>query len=92
MRKVMLVALLLGTLSGVFRPTPAAAHVSVSIGLPGFHLFVGRPFGPPVVYAPPVYYAPPVVYRPSPPAAYYPWYPCHRSGGWNGWHRRGWYR
>jgi hypothetical protein len=42
-------------------PRPADAHVSVSIGVPGFGVYVE---GPPVyVPPPPVCYAPPVYYR-----------------------------
>ena len=88
--KKIVVALGLLAAVALFRPAPAAAHVAVSIGVPGFGLFIGAP---PVAYAPPpVYYAPPVVYPAGPyyyPTYYRPWrsWPAHRS--WYGYgHRR----
>jgi hypothetical protein len=87
MKKILLALGLLGAVA-LARPEPAAAHVSFSLGLPGFGLFINEP-GPPVVYAPPpVYYGygpPAVAYRPGP---YY--YPAYRS--WRSWPRhRDWY-
>jgi len=88
--KKIVVALGLLAAVALFRPAPAAAHVAVSIGVPGFGLFVGAP---PVAYSPPpVYYAPPVVYPAGPyyyPTYYRPWrsWPAHR--GWYG-HRHYW--
>jgi len=74
-------------------PRRADADVSVAIGLPGFGLFVGAPYPPPVVYAPPVIYGPPVYY--APPAYYAPYhrrryYAPHYAYG-HGRHR-GWYK
>jgi hypothetical protein len=87
MKKILLALGLLGAVA-LARPAPAAAHVSFSLGLPGFGLFINQP---PVVYAPPpVYYGPPVVYRGGP--YYYPsyYYPSHRP--WRSWPRhRSWY-
>ena len=88
-----LIGLMMVAAVGLITPRPAAAHVSVSIGLPGFGLFIG---GPPLAYAPPfvaygpsVAYAPPIAYAPTfyaPPvvfgASYAPVY-----GG--GYYRRG---
>ena len=89
MRKVLLG---LGLLAAVALTIPrqADAHVSVSIGFPGFGFFVS---GPPVLYAPPVAYAPPVY---APPVYYAPYYrprvvyapPCFHDRGWH----RGWYK
>jgi hypothetical protein len=74
MRKLLIA---LGLLAAVAftTPRPAEAGVSVSIGLPGFGIYVpGPPIvyapPPPVYYAPPAYYAPPVYYRPH----YRPYY------------------
>ena len=86
MKKKLTVLAALGLLGAValVRPAPADAHVSFSIGIPGFGVFVNAPPPPPVVYAPPAYYYPPPVayyYRPAP--VFY--------GRWgHGWHR-GWY-
>ena len=69
-------------------PRPADAHFSLSIGLPGFGIFVHEPVPPPVAYAPPAYYQPPVVYyRPAP--VFYPYY--HGRGRHYGWYRHGRY-
>jgi hypothetical protein len=68
------------------RPATADAHFSLSIGLPGFGVFVQEPYPPPVVYAPPVYYpyAPPVAYyyRPA-PVFRRGWYGRGRHRGWD---------
>jgi hypothetical protein len=87
--------LVLGLLAAVTlaRPAPADAHFSLSLGLPGFGLFIHEPC-PRVAYAPPIYYRPPVVYYPP---VYYPTsYPSYRRypgrGRHYGWyqHRRHW--
>ncbi len=80
MTKRILVVALLAPMLMLAKPTPASAHVgvSVAIGLPFFGAVVGVP-GP--YYAPPVYpvpiYAPPV-YAPAPvyvaPPVYAPVY------------------
>jgi hypothetical protein len=66
MKKVLIGALALLGVAAV-APSPASAHVSVAVSLPGIGVFVGASFvppPPPVVYAPgyyrpyPVYYAP----------------------------------
>jgi hypothetical protein len=91
MKKAILALTILG-LVAVAAPRPAAA-VSFFVGVPGFSLYSGPPFVPPVyappVYAPPVFYAPPVYYpRPYPVF----WGRPYWGGGWgHGWHR-GWYR
>ena len=70
-------------------PRPADAHFSLSVGLPGFGIFVDDPVPPPIVYAPPVYYRPPVVYY-HPARVVYPYrHSCHYPG--RG-HHYGWYR
>ena len=76
-------------------PAPAAADFSLSIGLPGFGLFVHDPYPPQAFYPPPpaFYPAPPVYYRP--PVAYYRqaprFFPGHRyrHGHRYGWNRHG---
>ena len=73
-------------------PSPAHAHFSLGIALPGFGLFVHEPCPRPFVYAPPVYYRPPVVYYQPAPVVYpygYARYGRYRHD--NGWHR-GWYK
>ena len=92
MKKATLALTILG-LVAVAAPRPASAAVSFFVGVPGFSLYSGPPFVPPVyappVYAPPVFYAPPVYYpRPYPVF----WGRPYWGGGWgHGWHR-GWYR
>jgi len=92
MKKAILALTILG-LVAVAAPLPASAAVSFFVGVPGFSLYSGPPFVPPVyappVYAPPVFYAPPVYYpRPYPVF----WGRPYWGGGWgHGWHR-GWYR
>ena len=96
MKKILLALGLLGAVA-LARPAPAAAHVSFSLGLPGFGLFINEP-GPPVVYAPPpVYYGPPaVVYGGGPYyyPAYRPWraWPSHRSWSYGRGYGRGYGR
>ncbi len=83
--KKLLVAFALVAGLALARPAPADAHFSLSLGFPGFGVFVADPIPPPVVYAPPVYYRPPVVYyRPAPV-----FYPARHF--WHG-HHYGWYR
>jgi hypothetical protein len=59
MRK-MLIALGLVAAATLAMPHPASAHVGISIGLPGFGLFIGAPapayYGP--AYYRPAYYGP----------------------------------
>ena len=75
--KKLLVAFALVAGLALVRPAPADAHFSLSIGLPGFGVYVQDPFPAPVVYAPPAYYRPPVAYYPPVPA-YYRGYPRYR--------------
>jgi hypothetical protein len=75
MRKLLVVLGLVAT-AALFTPRPAAADFALSIGLPGFGLFIHDPLPPPVVYAPPPVYYRPYAYRPYPVA------PVHYRGGW----------
>jgi len=64
-------------------PAPAAAHVSIAIGLPGFAVVAAEP--PPPVFYGPTYYAYPGYYPPAPAVVFTPrhrrW--CHgRHHGW----------
>ena len=88
MNKLLLGLGILGAIA-LTRPATADAHFSLSIGLPGFGVFVHEPFPPPVVYAPPAYY-------PPPPAYYYGYRPApvffhgrYRHGSHRGWYGRG---
>jgi hypothetical protein len=92
MKKALLALGLLGAVA-LARPAPADAQFSLSIGLPGFGLFVAPPFvAPPVAYAPaPVYYPPPAFY-PPPVAFYYRSAPVFVHGGYAYGRRVGWYR
>lgn len=62
--KRLLAAVAALVLVGLATPRPAAAGFAVSVGGPGFGVFVGRPAGP---VAPPIFTAPP-------PAYYIPYY------------------
>lgn len=76
-------------LVAVVRPAPAAADFSLSVGLPGFGVFVHEPCPPRVFYPPPVYYQPPVVYyRPAP--VFFPRHHYHYRDYRRG-NRYGWY-
>ena len=63
-------------------PAPAAAHVSIAIGLPGFAVVAADPVPPPVFYRPTYYY--PGYYAPAPVVfgrRHHGW--CHgRHHGW----------
>jgi hypothetical protein len=89
MKKMLLALGLLGAVA-LARPAPADAHVSFSIGLPGFGLFVNAPPPPPVVYAPPAYYGPPPAYYYRPAPVFYGGWGPGRHRGWHG--HRGWHR
>ena len=88
MRKLLLGLALLATIA-LAAPRSADAYVSVSIGVPGFGLYVA---GPPVYVPPPppVYYAPPVYYRGYYPRPVYGRPYWHDRGRHRGWHTRGW--
>ena len=91
MKKLLVILPLLAVVALAI-PRPADAHFSLSIGLPGFGIFVHDPVPPPVVYAPapPVYYQPPAYYY-GPAPVVYPYYRSswHHPG--HG-HHYGWYR
>ena len=76
MKKVLLA---LGVLAAVamVAPSPARADFSLSIGLPGFGLFIQDPLPPPPVYFAPPYPRP---YYRAPRPYYYPRY-YHRGYG-----------
>jgi len=65
-------------------PAPAAAHVSIAIGLPGFAVVAAEPPPPPVFYGPTYYYYP--GYYPPAPAVVFT---RQHRGGCHGRHR-GW--
>jgi hypothetical protein len=90
--KLLLSLGLVGALA-IARPAPAEAHFSLSIGLPGFGVFVQEPYPPPVFYAPPVYYPPPVAYYRPVPVFYHGYRNAYRGRGYHrGWrgHSRHW--
>jgi len=92
MKKALLALALLAAVM-LAMPERADAHFSLSLGLPGFGLFISEPGPSPVAYyPPPAYYAPPVYYRPyyrpfygSYHRAYYGRPGCHRYGGYRRW-------
>ena len=92
MKKLLVVLPLLAVVA-LATPRTADAYFSLSIGLPGFGIFVPAPVPPPVVYGPPVAYAPPPVYA-APPVVYYRpapvFYPAYYGHGHG--HHYGWYR
>lgn len=78
--RTLVVALGLAAVLAVAIPRPAAADFSLSIGLPGFGLFISDPYPRPL-YPPVVAYAPPVVAYPAPVYAYGYRRPTYRSYG-----------
>jgi len=83
MKKLIIAALAATTLAAA---RPAAAHLSIAIGIPGFAVVAAAPPPPPVLYRPayyydtgyryPAYYAPaPIVFREG-----------RRHGCRHGWH------
>jgi len=80
--KVALATALLGALT-LGRPAPAAAHFSLSIGLPGFAVFAPAPLSPAVVYeTPATYYYPGYYYEPAPRFVFLHHHHGHRFEGW----------
>jgi len=83
MKKLIVVAAALAA-GALAAPSPAAAHVSIAIGLPGFAVVAAEPPPPPVFYGP-TYYSYPGYYPPA-PAVFFA--RSHRGGC--GWRRHGW--
>ena len=82
MRKLITVAAALAGMA-LAAPAPAAAHVSIAIGLPGFAVVAADPVPPPAFYGPTYYY--PGYYAPAPVVVFgrrhHGW--CHgRHHGW----------